>query len=154
MRRLAAVLLACCAGSVATAADMDEDKAKEVTVAFLKAWKAKDLDALMKTMDVPFVSFEKDGPKLFEKTDDLKSDLKAKLEKLKNTDPIPAEAGKLTDLPAIRKEFAKKPELLKAYEKVLGEKGYLVAVGTEETGDGEVLVRIKDGKAKVVGLPK
>jgi hypothetical protein len=37
------------------AADKDEDKANEVAGAFLKATIALDLDAVMKTVDVPFL---------------------------------------------------------------------------------------------------
>ena len=60
MRTLAAALLLALAASTLSAADKDEDKAKEVTVAFLKAVKAKDLDAVMKTVDVPFPKYQ--GP--------------------------------------------------------------------------------------------
>src|SRR5438067_5607220 len=73
MRTLAAALLLALAASTLSAADKDEDKAKEVTAAFLKAVKAKDLDAVMKTVDVPFLSDDKDGVKVIEKTEDLKA---------------------------------------------------------------------------------
>jgi hypothetical protein len=117
----------------------------------MKAVKAKDLDAVMKTVDVPFMMVADRKPKVFDKVEDLKADLKMKLEMLKDTDKIPTEAGELLDLAAIRKkvESKKDEELIKTLDKVLGDKGYAVML----KGRGAVFVRIKDGKAKVVGVP-
>jgi len=156
MRLLAVALLLAFAAASVSAADKDEDKAKEVTLAFLKAVKAKDLDAVMKTVDVPYLNDEKGDFKVIEKVEDLKADLKMKLEKIKDTEKIPTEVGEVLDLPAIRKKVAgkKAEEELKHIEKVLGEKGYVVMLGKPDDERGAVLVRIKDGKAKVVGLPR
>jgi len=156
MRFLAVPLMIAIAGSLASAADKDEDKAKEAALAFLKAVKAKDLDAVMKTVDAPFLNDEKGEIKVIEKIEDLKTDLKAKLEKIKNTEKIPTEVSEVLDRPAIRKKLAGKKgeEELKKIEKVLGDKGYAVVLGKPDDESGALLVRIKDGKAKVVGIPK
>jgi len=155
MRLLATVVLLAVA-SPAVAADADEDKAKEVATAFLKAVKAKDLDAVMKTADVPFLKDDKGKPKLIEKTEDLKADLKAMLEKILDAEKLPGEVSEALDLPAIRKLLEGKNAAadFKTFEKVLGDKGYVVMLGKPGDERGAVFVRIKDGKAKVVGFPK
>jgi Cu/Ag efflux protein CusF len=156
MRTLAAALLLALVSSTLAAADKDEDKAKEVAAAFMKAVKAKDIDAIMKTVDVPFLTDDKDGIKVIEKTEDLRADLKAKLEMIKDTEKIPTEVGNVLDLPALRKKIEgkkDKEETLKQIEKVLGDKGYAVMIGKPGEERGGVLVRIKDGKAAVVGIP-
>src|SRR5262245_17011447 len=100
MRLFTAVLFACLAvGLVSGAADKDEDKAKEAAVAFLKAVKAKDLDAVMKAVDVPYLNDDKDGLKVIEKTEDLKAAVKTLLEKVQ-PDKIPTEVGKALDVDA------------------------------------------------------
>src|SRR5262249_12716827 len=56
MRALAvALLVAFAAPAPVSAADTDKDKAKEAALAFLKAVKKKDADAVMKTTAAPFV---------------------------------------------------------------------------------------------------
>jgi len=156
MRLLAIALLFAFAVPV-FGADKDEDKAKEVALAFLKAFKAKDLDAIMKTVDVPFLSDEKGENKVIEKVEDLKANVKMRLEKFKDTSKITSEVGKVMDLADIKKllesKKGKNDELAKI-EKVLGDKGYAVMLGKPGEEDGAVLVRIKDGKAAVVGVPR
>jgi hypothetical protein len=152
MRALTALLFVALAGSLAVAADKDEDKAKEAATAFLKALKTKDVDAVMKTVDVPFL-FE--GKGVIEKTDDLKSSMKTITEKVE-IDKIPTELGKMLDVAAIRKLFEKKDDKkpLENIEKVLGKTGYAVFFVRDGKERGAVLVRIKDDKAVVVGLPR
>jgi hypothetical protein len=143
-----------CASSVAIAQEKEEDKARAAAVAFLKAVKSKDVAAVMKTADVPFMLADRNMPKLVEKTDDLKTELAAMLEKIKDVDKIPQDSAMVYDLPAIRKklEDRKKDEILKSVEKVLGGKGYIVTMKKETRESGAVLVRVKDGKAVVVGI--
>jgi hypothetical protein len=154
--RTLAIALTVAFTTPAFAADKDEDKAKEAAVAFMKAVKAKDLDALMKTVDVPFLMTVAKEPKVLEKTDEVKAELKMALEKLADTERVPTEVLEVLDAPALRKklEGKKDADVIKMVEKVLGEKGYAVVVGKEGASRGAVLVRIKDGKAVVVGLPR
>jgi hypothetical protein len=155
MRWLACLSLVFSAAPV-RAADKDEDKAKEVVVAFLKAIKAKDIDALMKTVDVPFYL---DGVrrKPVATADDLKAKLRAELDRVK-PEEVETEVGKVLDLPAIRKEAGAdadaKDSLIPDIEKVIGKDGFVVPVLRDGKERYAVLVRIKDGKAKVVGVPK
>ena len=154
MRTFFLTLLFGCASSVAVAQDKDEDKAKAAAVAFLKAIKSKDVAAVMKTADVPFMLADRNMPKVVEKTDDLKTELTGLVEKIKDVEKIPQEAAMVYDLPAIRKklEDRKKDEILRSVEKVLGGKGYVVTMKREARESGAVLVRVKDGKAVVVGI--
>ena len=89
------VLLACLALAFAPAvraADKDDEKAKEVTAAFLKAVKAKDIDALMKTVDVPFFLGPGGPDEPITTIDDLKAKLKAFLDLLSESIPARLEA--------------------------------------------------------------
>jgi hypothetical protein len=148
MRPLAAVLLLAFAASPAVAADKDEDKAKEAALALLKAVKAKDLDAVMKVVDVPFIL---EDTKVVAKTDELKAALKPLLEDLK-PEKLPDAAGAVLDLPAIRKKLKDREKVLAEVEKVLGKTGYAVVMTRDGKEHGAVLVRIKDGQAKAVGI--
>src|SRR5215510_3558858 len=123
---LVAAALAVAAPQVC-AADKDEDKAKEVSLAFLKAFKAKDLDAVMKTVDVPF-AWDSDGEaEIITKRDELKAKMKALLE-TEETDRIPTEVGTVADIPTVKKkltsERAKKE--FELVEKVVGKTGFVV----------------------------
>jgi hypothetical protein len=157
MRTLAAITVLVLAGSVATAADTDADKAKDVTLAFLKAVKAKDVDAVMKTVDAPFVfDYGATSPKTVEKADDLKAAVKALLEDVE-PEKIPTEVGTVYDMAAFAKLAAEKGANAEADKavKLVGKSGYVVTMkaknGREIIG---IFVRIKDGKALVAGIPK
>jgi len=148
---LVAAALAVAAPQVC-AADKDEDKAKEVSLAFLKAVKAKDLDAVMKTVDTPFL-MESQGP--IAKPDELKDAMKTFLEKV-NPDKVPSEVGTVLDLPALRKKIKEKADEkeVEKIEKILGKTGYVVMLKVDGKERGGLLVQVKDGQAKVVGIPK
>jgi hypothetical protein len=156
MRLLAAGLFASLAVSLAVAADTDADQAKEVAIAFAKAVKARDIDAVMKTVDVPFLMVIDRKPTIIEKLDDLRADLKAKLDMAQNLDKLPTEVGDFLDMPALRKKLETNPdkEAIKLVERVLGEKGFAVGIGKSGERGVAVFVRIKNGKAAIVGLPR
>src|SRR5947209_2239739 len=108
MRTFAAMTALALAGSVATAADTDADKAKDVTLAFLTAVKAKDLDAVMKTVDAPFVfDYGAASPRTVGKADDLKAKIKMFLEGV-SPDKVPTEVGTVYDMTAFAKFAAEK----------------------------------------------
>jgi hypothetical protein len=163
MRPFAVVLLFAVISTLAYGADKDEDKAKEMVAVFIKALKAKDIDAVMKTVDVPFFMRDKES-KLIEKTEDVKTTLKGLLAELKDPAMIPSEIVSVHDLPALRKlvmdkskdnkdkDSDKVKKELELLEKALGEKGYAVVIGRDGKPHGGVLIRIKGGTAKVVGL--
>jgi hypothetical protein len=147
----------------AYAADKDEDeakaKAKEATALFMKAVSAKDIDAVMKTVDIPFFIRDREA-KIIEKTEDLKTEMKSVLAKIKDPNQIAAEILSVHDLPALKKMIMEKKnsdkdkekKMLELIEKALGGKGYAVVLGKGGESEGAVLVRIKDGTAKVVGI--
>jgi hypothetical protein len=155
---LVAGLFVVLATSVASAADKDEDKAREATRAFLRAVKTKDIDTVMKTVDAPFaVDFGHPSAQTFEKTDDVKAALKKILEKVM-PDKIPVDVGKVYDMTSfgkLAKEMGAKG-LAEAAEKFVGKTGFAVTLKDKEDGteEGGVLVRIKDGKAYVAGMLK
>jgi hypothetical protein len=159
MRVLLAGLLVALTTSHTGAADNNEDKAKEAASAFLKALAAKDLDALMKTVDAP-VSFDlgASGGPTIDKPEELKQAL-AKLVETAQPDKVRAlKPGTVLNMEALAK-YAKdkgdKDEFAAKAEKLVGKSGYMVmlvgAKGAERLG---LLVRIKDGKAFVAGIPK
>jgi hypothetical protein len=157
MRVIFVGLFVALAAPVSRAADTDADKAKAVVKAFLAALKAKDVDAVMKTVDVPFVlDFRRNDAQTFEKADALKAALKSLLAEI-DPDTARTDVASVTDMPALAKQ-AKEQGVEKIYvaiEKFVGKTGYLVRVcekdGTDSYG---VLVRIKDGKAFVVATTK
>jgi hypothetical protein len=139
-------------------ADKDDDKAKEVTEEFCKAVVANDLDAVMKTVDVPFtLNMGSPSAKTVQNTDELK-DLIAKLLKNSVTEKVMSyKMGTIYDMAAIA-NYAKEKKMehfSEQAEKLLGKSGCMVMIvkedGTEIPG---LLIRFKDGKALIASLPK
>jgi hypothetical protein len=149
MRPLAAALLLALAAPV-PAADKNEDKARAAAVAFLKAVKAKDVDAVLKTSAAPFAYRDSDKVAVLKDPDALKKWLKEKIDEVKDPDKIPTEIAAIQPFADI-KEKIKDEEHRKLIEAVVGPDGFLALV----SADGKmipILVRIKDDKATVVGL--
>ena len=107
---------------------------------------------MLKTAEVPFLAMVGGQPKVFEKADELKTDLKAKLETIKDADKVPTETEKVVPF-ADLKDKIKEEDRRKAIEKVLGDgTGFVAFVKTADEKTVLILVRVKDGKAKVVGF--
>lgn len=153
---LTAALLAGLVVSSAAAADKDEDKAKEAAVAFLKALKAKDAATALKLCDVPFILDAPGKDMVIEKTEELKERLTALVEKNKDPDRIPTDVLEVVPADKVREKFGKEGNkaAMDTIEKVLGKSGFVVTFGRDGKRVGGVLVTIKDGKAKVVGIPR
>ncbi len=149
MRALVVALLVAFAAPV-SAADKNEDKAKEAAVAFLKAVKAKDADAVMKVSAAPFAYREGEKVAVLKDTDALKKWVKERLDSIKDAKDVPTEINMVLAYADI-KEKIKDEEQRKQLEDVVGKDGFVAVV----SADGKmvpILVRIKDGKATVVGL--
>jgi hypothetical protein len=135
----------------------DADQAKAAATAFLMAVKAKDVDAVMKTTDVPFVfDCGQKEAQTFEKPDALKAALKMLIAEV---DPKEARTtvGEVRDLAALAKEAKEQggEKIYAAMEKLVGKTGYMVRVPSKDGKDSYgVLVRIKDGTALVVATTK
>jgi hypothetical protein len=156
MRALVVCLLVVFAAPI-HAAENDEDKAKEVAAAFLKALIAKDTDALMKTVDAPFVidfGVSKEGPI---KSDELKEKMTKLLEKAEPDKVRSLAVGKVYDMAALGRYAKEKniPQLAEQAEKLVGKDGCMVMLlGYKEREIPGVLIRFKDGKAFIASLPK
>jgi uncharacterized Ntn-hydrolase superfamily protein len=150
MRPLAVVLLLAFAASSVSAADKNEDKAKEAAVAFLKAVKSKDVDAVLKVSAAPFAYRDGDKVVVLKDADALKKWLKERLDEVKDADKVPTELAMIQTFAEI-KDKIKDEESRKTIEEVVGKDGFIAFV----SADGKmvpILVRIKDNKAIVVGL--
>ena len=150
MRPLAVALLVAVAAAPVSAADKNEDKAKEAAIAFLKAVKSKDVDAVLKVSAAPFAYREGDKVAVLKDTDALKTWLKEKLDEIKEPDKVPTELAAIHTFADI-KDKIKDADQQKTIEEVVGKDGFIAVV----SADGKmipILVRIKDGKATVVGL--
>jgi hypothetical protein len=156
MRSLAVVALLAFTSAPAIATDKDEDKAKEVAVAFLKAVKAKDLDAVMKTVDVPFAFDLGRKSEPVTKPAELRDTMNKFLGNV-TPDKVPTEVGKILNMAAVRELLGPKDEKFPEFaEKMAGKTGYMVTLVAKNGAVKPVgvLVRVKDGKAAVVGIPK
>jgi hypothetical protein len=150
MRPLAVALLLAFVGPPVSAADKNEDKAKDAAIAFLKAVKSKDVDAVLKVSAVPFAYRDGDKVSVLKDADALKKWVKEKLDELKEPDKVPTELAAIHTFADI-KDKIKDDEQRKTIEEVVGKDGFVAVV----SADGKmipILVRIKDDKAIVVGL--
>ena len=152
MRWLTAIVSLAFIGPRSLAGDKDEDRAKETAIAFLKAVKSKDAEQVLKTADLPFLAMVDGLTKVFEKAEELKADLKAKLETIKDADKVPTEIARIAAYSDL-KDRIKQEDRRKAAEKVMGGGGGFGAfVKTPDDKTVVILVRMKDGKPKVVGF--
>jgi ketosteroid isomerase-like protein len=144
------------------AADKDEDKAKEAAAAFLKAVIAKDIDAVMKTVDVPFMfDMGSEKTKTINKSDELKDAMVEILKKADTNQLKLLEAGTVYDMVGIAKyakqnlKEAEAKRLIDQAEKLVGKSGCMVMIVVEKDKEEPgLLIRIKDGKALVASVPK
>lgn len=151
MRSLA-VLFVTLAASTAPAADTDEDKdkAKDAAVTFLKAVKAKDLDAVLKAAGTPFLY--RDGDKTAALKDEaaLKTWMKERLDAVQVTDKLPLKVEGVQPFADVRKQITDAADR-ERFDQAVG-KGGFVMVATADDGKAVPLyVRVTDGKARVVG---
>ena len=141
----------------APAAETDADKAKAAVTAFLAALKAKDIDAVVKTTDVPFVlGFARVEEQTFDTADALKAALKPILKQI-DPDTLPTAVGTVSDMDALAKKAKEQggEKVYAAMEKHVGKSGYMVRVPTQDGKDSYgVLVRMKGGKAYVAATTK
>src|SRR5262245_36999617 len=150
MRLLAVALLIAFAAPV-SAADKNEEKAKDTAIALLKAVKAKDIDAVMKVTAVPFAYRDGDKPKVLKEEADVKAWVKERLDELKNADKVPTEIDRITPFSELREKIKDEADR-KTLDEVIGKDGFVAFVKTPDDKTVAILVRIKDGKAKVVGI--
>jgi hypothetical protein len=158
MRSLAVITLAALvAGTTARADDKPEGRAKSAAETFLKALKAKDVDAAVKAADVPFLlpDFKAKGPKLdrVEKTDAIAATLKL----LVSEKGGPTAVGEVQSLASLKKKIGDDPmgkdPMVKSIFEVGGDDGFLVSlVDDKKEPAGNLLVRVKGDSAKVVGI--
>ena len=149
MRTLAVGLLVAFAAAPASAADKNEDKAKEAAVAFLKAVKAKDVDAVLKTSAAPFAHREGGDISVLKDEAELKKWLKGKLDDIKDADKVPTDVDKVVPFADLKQKLD--GEDLKKVEGVVGKDGFVAMIEV----DGKmvvILVKMTDGKGKVVGI--
>jgi hypothetical protein len=161
MRLVIAGLVVALASPVQAA---DEDKAKAVVGEFLKALKDKDLDGVMKTVDVPFAfDMGRDDPKTITKADELKALMTKLLEGAVSEKVKALEMGKAYDMAGVAKYFKDEQKIkpgeaekfIEQAEKLVGKSGYMVLlVGAKGREIPGVFVRIKDGKAVIASVPQ
>jgi len=151
MRSLAVALLVAFTSPV-PAAEKNEDKAKEAAVAFLKAVKSKDVDAVMKVSAAPFAYRDGDKPAVLKAEAAIKTWGKERLEEIKDADKIPTEIEKIVSFAEVKEKIKDEADR-KTVEDVVGKDGF-VAIITADDKMIPIFVRIKDGKAKVVGIAR
>jgi hypothetical protein len=149
MRALAVTVLVALVAPL-SAADKNEDRARAVAGQFLKALKARDADALMRAAGTPFVY--RTGDKVVVITDEaaLKKWLKEKLDEIKDTDSISTEVKSLYTFAEIKGKIRDR-EQQETVERVMG-KGGFAAVFSADDKVIPILIRVTDGRARIVGV--
>ena len=133
----------------AAAADDDEEKVKKAAKGYLRALRSKDVDAVMKTVDLPFLyEWEREPTAM---PVELRKSFERFLKNIK-TEQLPTDIGRLVDMQGVRKLFEQKTK--QKAEDVVGERGFAVFLEREGQELGPILIRLKDGKAVVVGMPR
>jgi hypothetical protein len=134
-------------------ADDADRLAKKAVEEILKAYKASDIEAIMEAVDVPWFH---DGKEVLKEREQLKREFHKELGREKDRAAL---QHRITDCVAYKtvRDKLREEERKLADEVVTGDDRVLVVrIGKVVTGDqGDkvaFLVRIRDGKAKVVGL--
>jgi hypothetical protein len=160
---LALELVACPAG-----AGGNENRTPELDAAaraFLKAYRAKDFDALMATADAPFLVGTLGDPRKLQSGADVRTELKSRLAA---GGQLPGQVAKTLTwsqalAPAAQADETRRMrQRLKPVIAVTGEDGGYAALADSAGGgrgrrqlaisDTRLLLGIRDGKAKVVGI--
>jgi hypothetical protein len=149
MRLLTTAALLLLVAPGAAAADDDEEKVRQAAKGYLKALRSKDVDVVMKTVDLPFLYDWKREPTALPV--ELRKSFERFLKTIK-TEQLPTGTGRLVDMQGVRKLFEQKTK--QKAEDVVGEKGFAVFLEREGQELGAVRIRFKDGKAVVVGMPR
>ena len=144
-----AVLVLWVGSSLSLAADKPEDQAKEVVGQFVKAVKAKDVDAVMKVAGVPWFA---DGKEVIKSEDELKTYVKSKLDGLKDPDRVPSEVIRVERWDKFPRREKLGADDAKKVDEVVGKDGLVVILGRDGKDAGAILVRVEGGKVKVVGV--
>src|SRR5262249_2820431 len=140
-------------GSSTESGDKTDTLAREVVERFFRAFTAKNLDGLMKEVDVPFC---REGGKNIEKRDDLEPFFQKVLQ-ARNPSKDSIAIKWVTTLPELEKREGKfTDEERKTIEAVLGKDHRVVKVEWNRAGDGKhrrlIFVRFQKSTAKVVGI--
>jgi hypothetical protein len=157
---LAAAGLVSCGtrGSAAQAGDFDLKQAKKACETFINALTAKDLDALIKVTAVPWYdNFEQSRVLL--KRDDLDKELQKFIAKIKAPAKVVVEFKETLTYELVLEKFGGDipPEERKLLDQVLKKSDYVLRVEIqspdgEQLGQIVMLVGLRDGHARVVGL--
>lgn len=140
-------------GQPIVAADKADDQAKEAVEQFAKALVGKDVDGLMKVVDVPWCM---EGKRLIKDRDELKKEF-IKLLDAKDFSKDKVAIKLVAPLPKFEEAVGKKlpDDHRKMFEEVLGKDHRMVLIEVEQgerKGKGVIAVRLQDGKARVVGI--
>ena len=145
-------------------ADEKNDRTGEMDAAaraFVKAYQAKDVDGMIAVADAPFAIGSLRNPKIMKTNADLRNELRRRMAP---GEPLPTKAMRaLTWDKAITKSLSAEEERrtreqLKPVMEITGPDGGYSAlgdpVGKNKTAmsDTRLLVGIRDGKAKVLGI--
>ncbi len=133
----------------AFAEDKTDEQAKEAANQFMKAVKARDIDAVMKTVQVPWFH---NGKKVIKERDELKQEF-GKLFEKRDFAGLNYEIKQVVSYDSVRKKVNdKERELL---DEVVGKDDRVVLVVLDNKMKEErvtLLVKQREGKAAVVGL--
>ncbi len=146
---LALVSIFALCGTTVLRADDKDDIAKKGLTQFIDAMKSEDIEAVMKTVDVPWFH---DGKKVIREKDELKQVLE-KVFANEDASNVKFEIKKVTTFGAEKDKLGEKDRELLA--EVARDDDRIFVLAIENNGESEkiaFLVRVGDKGAKVIGV--
>jgi hypothetical protein len=132
----------------------DEQKAREITLSFLKALRDKDVDAALKTTTLPFLAAGLRGKlSMLQSQGEVKAMLEDELRELTDPQELANEIVRVEPLPTARK--VRKPEEqadMDLVMKAVGGSGYFMLVGKGKKDEFAILVTRKNGQVLITGM--
>jgi hypothetical protein len=136
-----------------TAAKKDQ-QAKEIAIRFMKAYKDKDMDAMMKMADVPWYD-EPGKPVIMKERDEVKRHLQKHLDDFDKPEEVPTDVIEVFAYgPARKKKVdASDERFLKVQDQVFAEDDRIVLIGRAKNKEPVLVigVRFRNGKPLVCG---
>ncbi len=136
------------------ATPQDEAKAREITLAFLKGMREKNVDGMQKATTLPFlVAGERGSLTALQTRAEVRAWLQTEADAITDPKKVASEVVRVEPLPPTKKaDNPKEQEFLDLAVKTAGGSGYFMLVGKGKSDDFMVLVARKNGQVLIMGV--